>query len=348
MDKVRQSNFELIRILAQFFIVFYHIFGFFIYPSTHNPLHRAIWLPLHIGVILFILISGYFGIKASIRGFVKLVGMMAVLYIPLALANYLIMRGGGKNELSSIFLLISAQPFWYMRTYVFLYLFAPFINMILQSASKKQLIYLILVLGFISHYVGTIGFDPSLTDGKNLITFLFLYSIGYALHKYEHIWKKIRGYWYGIAYIAVNAILVFVFSMGSNRILDLLYSRVFFAYCSFGLLVSSILFFLWIGSMDFRSRFVNYVAKSSLAIYMIHGSNLLFFGCIGPVAVSILNHSSSQAELFCGIFLLTIVIVSGCVAIDKLLSPVWKAISALGKVIESKSNIVIARWLGPS
>lgn len=74
--KARESQFELLRLIAQFFIVTYHIFLFFIYPSTNAPFHKAIWLPLHIGVILFVLISGWFGIKPSIKSFVKLVSMM--------------------------------------------------------------------------------------------------------------------------------------------------------------------------------------------------------------------------------------------------------------------------------
>lgn len=91
---LRESQFELIRILAQFFIVLYHLFLFFVYPKTGNPFHKAIWLPLHIGVILFILISGYFGIKSSIKGFIKLVGMVLVLSIPLELIDYQLIGGG--------------------------------------------------------------------------------------------------------------------------------------------------------------------------------------------------------------------------------------------------------------
>ena len=101
--KERESSYELIRMLAQFFIVFYHIFYFYIYHLTGNPLHHAIWLPLHIGVILFVLISGYFGIKSSVRGFVKLIGMMIVLYIPLDLVNLLFVNGLNSGGVKDIF-----------------------------------------------------------------------------------------------------------------------------------------------------------------------------------------------------------------------------------------------------
>lgn len=324
----RESSFELIRILAQFFIVFYHIFLFFIYPTTYKPLHKAIWLPLHIGVILFVLISGYFNIKASIKGFIKLVGMMIVLYVPLAVANYVIM-GGSKREFASFALIISATPFWFMRTYIFLYLFSPVINLYLRNSDIIKRIYLIIVLGFISHYVGSIGLDSSLLDGKNIITFLFLYVIGDTLHHYETIWKKVPSYCYGLFFFILNTILVLVFSFYTGRIIEAIFQRLFFSYCSFGLLVSSLLFFMWIGGMSFKSRFINYIARSSLSIYMIHGASMIFFNIIGPISLYLLDISSNEFQLFALVLLFTTIIVVCCIIIDKLLTPVWNIIDEI-------------------
>ena len=45
----RESSFELLRILAQFFIVFYHLLLNVVFPDTGDPLYRALWLPLQIG-----------------------------------------------------------------------------------------------------------------------------------------------------------------------------------------------------------------------------------------------------------------------------------------------------------
>lgn len=72
----RESSFELIRLVAQYMIVLYHILLIVIYPLSQETFHKAIWLPLHIGVPLFVLISGYFGIRASAKGLTKLVGMI--------------------------------------------------------------------------------------------------------------------------------------------------------------------------------------------------------------------------------------------------------------------------------
>lgn len=327
----RESSFELIRILAQFMIVFYHLFLFFIYPSTHIPIAKAIWLPFHIGVILFVLISGYFGIKPSIKGFVKLIGQMVVLYIPLQIV-YIIK--GGANLSSMLF--ISATPFWFMRTYIFLYLFAPIINFYLKSANNIKRFYLICVLAFISHYIGTIGIDPSLLDGKNIATFLFLYVIGDTIKRFASSWRKIPGTIYGSLFIFFNILLVAVFTFWNGELADLIFNKIFFSYCSFGLLVNSIIFFFWIGKLHFKSRFINSVAASSLTIYMLHGANIIFFSVIGPATLKLLNLTDSTSLIFLGTFIFTILIVSACVMVDKCLSPIWRLNSRFGAYIEKR------------
>ena len=98
MDKsgmVRQSNFELLRIASMFMIVFYHLVFFIVAPANPDiPFWRSFQLALHIGVILFVLVSGYFGIKASTNGFARLVLLGFVYFVPLALIDNLILKDG--------------------------------------------------------------------------------------------------------------------------------------------------------------------------------------------------------------------------------------------------------------
>lgn len=134
MKKDRESAFELLRIIAQFMIVYYHILYFIVYPVSGEPFFKAIWFPLHIGVPLFVFISGYFGIKPSVKGFVKLAGMVFILQLP-SIAQDVVINGLG-NSLGGVFKLtffISYTPFWFVRTYVFLYLFSPIINKFLEG-----------------------------------------------------------------------------------------------------------------------------------------------------------------------------------------------------------------------
>ena len=92
----RESSFELIRLIAMFMIVLYHIYVKHIYCIYDTSFNQAIYMPLHIGVTLFLLISGYWGIRVSGRGMAKLLGQMFIYTVPMMLIfNYLNGIGGG-------------------------------------------------------------------------------------------------------------------------------------------------------------------------------------------------------------------------------------------------------------
>ena len=89
---VRKSNFELLRLVAMFLIVLYHIF-IGVYEKNPDFVSPSVWIPLHLGVPVFILISGYFHIKFSWSKFGKLVTVLFVYTIGIQIIN--ILMGGG-------------------------------------------------------------------------------------------------------------------------------------------------------------------------------------------------------------------------------------------------------------
>ena len=89
----RQSSFELMRLLAQFMIVYYHIL-LFLSATEDSQIIKALQIPVHIGVPLFVIISGYFGIKPSPKGLLKLLSIMFIYTVPLMLIFD--KMGGGK------------------------------------------------------------------------------------------------------------------------------------------------------------------------------------------------------------------------------------------------------------
>lgn len=92
--KPRESSFELLRIIAQYMIILYHILLFIVYADTGAPIYKAMWLPLHVGVPLFVVISGYFGIKANVKRLVKLLGLVFVFQVPYLIISNII---GGER-----------------------------------------------------------------------------------------------------------------------------------------------------------------------------------------------------------------------------------------------------------
>ena len=79
--KVRQSNIELLRIIAMFFVLIGHANGVVmgmlspveIETATLSSFIRILFMSIAIGgVNIFVLISGWFGVRANYRGLAKL------------------------------------------------------------------------------------------------------------------------------------------------------------------------------------------------------------------------------------------------------------------------------------
>lgn len=337
----RESSFELIRLIAQFLIVYYHIFLFFIAPNYDNILYKSIQLPLHIGVLLFVLISGYWGIKCSPKGFVKLVGIMFVYTVPLQLLYAYLEHGIGIKDIILNLLFISNTPYWFMRTYICLYLFSPVINTYLDNISLKKRISLICSLAFISVYIGSISVcDPTLTDGKNLVYFIFLYVLGNTLRIYKDLWKSISIKVLIAIYLLLNIALVSLYSIYDTSFIGNIIWHFSFRYCSPLLLINSLLFFVIIAKFPFKSRCINYLSASSLAIYLLHGSPIVFYKLIGPVSLYIKSQTSNEILFFVELAVFSVIIMLFCILIDKLLNPVWKMVNAFGGYVAHRLELI--------
>lgn len=331
-NHTRQSQFELIRILAQFFIVLYHIYRFFLEPSCGTPFSKAIWLPLHIGVILFILISGWFQIKVTTKSFLRLVTMMALLYFPLQIV-WISMKGVGTAfEFATLPFFITWSPFWFMRTYIFLYLLSPIINYWMDHATSKRCLYTVAVFFFISIYAGTWSSDPSLLDGKNVINFCFIYILGRLLRKYQYIYQAYSLKLLATVWMAYNILIVSIFTIfPAKNGIDFIFTRLFFSYSSIGLIVNAILFFIILSKLKFKSRIINIMGGASLTIYMIHSSDLILYELIGRQVKSWLLPTffatGNELMLCIATMLMTVAIIVGCVAIHYILLPIAKYIA---------------------
>ena len=124
---LRSSNIELLRIVAMFCIIFYHQMYFFVEKLSGNDsfLH-SLEVPFHVGVILFVLISGYFGIRASFKGLINLLLPVAFYYcIGGVIVSYFTRD---FSSLPSTLLFVTNSPYWYVQIYLYLFLLSPLMN----------------------------------------------------------------------------------------------------------------------------------------------------------------------------------------------------------------------------
>lgn len=329
--KERNSIFELVRIIAMLFIVVYHLLLFCVAPQyPDQPLFKGLQIPLHIGVLLFVLISGYFGIKCTFKGLFKLIMMVVVYYIPITLSTDLL-GGSSIKYIIKDCLFISYSPYWFIRTYICLYIFSPVLNKYLEGITAKQRNLLIASLGFISVYLGTSMGDSSLSNGKNLINFALLYVLGNTLFVYKHKWERWSNRLLIPSYLLLNLLLVSSYCLFANTFISKVIWRISFPYCSPILIINALLFFIIFAKYQLSSKMINTIASSMFAVYLIHCQPFIEKVVIAKVATMMFGLIGSNVLLtIVSIILLGVGIIIFCVMIDRLLNPLWKYLNHLG------------------
>lgn len=309
----RKSNFELLRIVAMFLIVLYHLISYFIVPIDDTPIYKAIQIPLHIGVILFVLISGYFKIRPSLKGLVSFMLPIIVYYIGGNLIFHLYKGNISEIDINQ-FLFLSQSPYWFIRTYLYLYLLSPILNIYIQEENKR--LYLLSTLGFIALYMGMTKGDPSLSDGKNIVNFCFLYVLGNTIN-YFRFNSKIRKRTLLFSWGLINIILVTTFIYSPTYISKIIWNFSF-PYNSPLLIVNSILIFLFFFKLNLQNNKINTLSTSVFSIYLIHQHPCILYGVIQPIVKHIYSTANPKIELWIALVVITLIIMGASILLDKI------------------------------
>ena len=321
----RQSNIELLRIISMAMVLTVHFVGAtFGLPLpeelSNNPtssmlIKTGLESISIIGVNCFILISGYFGIKASWRGISYFTGwcIFASLVVYAIKLFYVFVLGVGENltigDFLESLLVYSATDLWFVPAYLALYILSPVINGGLKSLSNKNLAWFIAGLVFLNVYLGWSRGGKINQFGYNEMQMIFMYVMGYFIKRNFAEFRKIAAFKYVAIYLFSTAgIFCMAFFMPSRTV---------YAYNSPFVVIASVSFFLIFAVMkSFHSKPVNWVASSAFMVYLIHKSPfvwiklktyLIELSC----SASILDFAFSAILLFVAIFI-------SCILIDKI------------------------------
>ena len=326
----RNSSFELLRILSQVFIVLYHIC--YIWQGktySSQAFFQAVSIPLHIGVVVFVLLSGYFTIKLKASGLVKLLGIFFVYCLPEIIFSIAASKDTLHTARSLMF--FSNSHFWFIKIYLYLFLVSPMINIWLKNATERQRWYMVAVFAFIACYMATSRGDNSLTTGKNLTNFIYFYLVGNQLYYYRDRWINIKTSKLLLSYAVFNIVILTLEYFMHGNIVGKMTKSLSFPYSSPLILVGAVMFFMIIGKQRIQSRFINYVAASSLAIYLIHGSRPYLPELHGVVCGYLQVITGNNVLLLGSYAIYTLIVIIACVCIDKCLTPVWSIINKTGE-----------------
>lgn len=190
------------------------------------------------------------------------------------------------------------------------------------------------VLFYLGIYIAVLGADGSLKDGKNLITFLLYYVVGNTLRTYKANWWKCDMKKLVWVFTIFNSIVVLLFTCWGGKVANFVWNRLFFTYCSPMLLLNAILFFMIIGKLELKSKIINDIAKSSLAIFIIHRTFL--FSLISPLVMYLYGINNTIPFTLLIVLLVTVLTLVVCAGGYWALSPVWNMINRVGGYVQEK------------
>lgn len=162
------------------FIVMHHIIITTVAPQFSSAVYNGFDTVFHTAVVIFVIISGYYGINFKVNKLVKLWAQVAYYSVLAGLIAFFVLHSIGIKSLAGCFFPIYTRPYWFVSAYVELFLFSPILNIVAQKASRRQQLAGILVLMF-----STWAFPTDLLSGTGLPVFSMLYLVGRYMAQYK-------------------------------------------------------------------------------------------------------------------------------------------------------------------
>ena len=334
MRKERESNFELLRIIAMFLVLVVHANYFSLgAPSlqecSDNPLQSMFRISVEsvsiVCVNVFVLVSGWFGIHFKWKSLVNFLfqvfffGIGIYLFVVLFLNVHVSLRG-----IAACFQITTWN--WFVKSYLCLYLLSPVLNSFCDNANHKSFLTVILSFFVFQSIYGWTGSANFFLQGYSTISFCGLYLVAqyvkrFVLPKFSR--KNIIVI--GLILYVVSSLLLLTIEFLSIRFSIPMLSM--FSYINPLVILSSISIILIFSQIKMKSRIINWIAASCFAVFLIHTNVNI---CV-PYYKSFVKHIYQNYDgIFCVclmfVFILTVFILS--VLLDQIRKFFWKFINA--------------------
>ena len=282
---LRQSNMELLRIVSMLLVVVVHT-GFFALgrPSVTDIVSecgasfaRNLTQAFATGCVdLFVLLTGYFGIKRpSVRGLANLLFQAA--FYTIGIFAVLCAAGivpFGKEEV--LHALMITRGYWFINSYVCLYLLTPWLNRLVERMSRRDLGRLL--IGFFALQTAVVwglNIGNFFIGGYSLTSFMSLYLVMRYIRIHGGRWTA-RSRWADLGIVVAVPFVIAGLELantwqGWNFFgNDIKFHPDLYSYINPLVLLAAVHLVLFMSKIRFTSRAVNHLAASSLAVYLLH------------------------------------------------------------------------------
>lgn len=246
-------------------IIIHHFLYHCITPSgLPSQLYNLINPWFFTGVNIFFLLSGWFTIRFSLKKIVMLV-LLIWLYNMLNVAGCNVMGESimPDNLLMLIFFPVAQSPYWFLQIYLALMIIAPIINLGMSAIEINLWRKIIVLLTFFVIYSCNMGLNGSFNKaGPDLLLAIYMYVLGNYIRSDKKLYDLLspRICWVGFVLCTVLTSVATAF-VAELQFLGEMYSL--------PLICASVLFFIGMSKLHFKSRIVNILGAASLGCYML-------------------------------------------------------------------------------
>lgn len=335
-DKQRIPNFDLLRVLAMLLIVVSHFFTHGLGGDLNFPISLAgifehllcemISLFSSIAVDLYVLITGYFLIKAGVRWskiihiWVQTAFYSLVIYVFFSLYGIVNFDFNSllRNLLVVRFGAVSDCAYWFVAQYIGLVLLSPFINKLVNSLDAERYRIFIIVLLILDFSALGIGYGSVFSGGQTLFHFIVLYSIAGYIRMYVHVEtiKQKCLIIYTLILLVLPCAIIQILEIYVHHDKSLRLHSIFNSYNGIPI-VLAVLLFITIAKMRLRHNFfvslITRIAPYTFGVYLIH-DNIYIRNRLWSYVISIYNITDDNIIMYS--LLIPVVIFSICILID--------------------------------
>ena len=332
----RQSNIELLRIVAMMLVLVLHSGFISTKCPTTTEVHiqhlqsftRFLFQSLSISCVdIFVIISGWFGIRQTKRGLFNFLFQafyfIAGVYLVMVICGQLTLSAEG---IASCFLFIKDYDYLFVRTYLLLFIISPILNAFVD-VTDKYTFKRVLIGFFLFQSIYAWGYTAvnAFAGGYSTISFMGLYLLARYVRVYEPGWAK----W--SIYIDLLVIMGCVFAMATISFATAylghpMAGKFCDSYICPLVIILSLFMVIMFSKFKVQSKFINWVAASCFAVYLFHTHISIFYDYFKPIVA----HLYSVYEGFTclsaiGLFLLFV--FSLAILLDQPRKYLWKIIS---------------------
>lgn len=344
--KKRESGLELLRIICMIMIIAHHYsvhggWEFLDNSMTNVLVNNVIIVQIlslggKLACHIFMIITGYFMIKSKINYKKIILLVLEMFFYSFGVAGifHILKIGNLWGYLGTLFPIFWGN--WFIKYYLLLYICSPLLNKLILNTDKKMLLnYTIFFIIIFSVIPTCTNFFGGAYTFSILDNFIIMYLVGAYIRLYPNKYFSNKKFnFFGC--VICSVILVFsIIYVSKEYFNDIKLNRIPYLANDFSIItvLNAYFMFCLFKEIKFYSKFVNWIASSTLGIYLLHDNDIVrkyIWTIIYPNKLYLYSNN-----LILHAFLKISIVFVSCLIIDKIRIYIFeKPIKKLMKKIE--------------